>query len=148
MKVSTDIKESVLHKESINPKFKNSDFHHFHLFGNDSMGAYIPSHLHRIHHNPNNWDGMNGINFRAYNWLALEYCCEPLAEGERITKRCMNKLKKRIKSMESSTEMFCGILTEVEFEGIRTLKNASGLNWHDFILVSTGAVKKKDLKKK
>jgi len=30
---------------------------------------------------------------------------------------------------------------------LEPLKNASGLGWHDFILVSTGAVKKRDLKK-
>ena len=34
-----------------------------------------------------------------------------------------------------------------EEEKIQALKDASGLGWHDFILVSVGAVKKKDLKK-
>ena len=34
-----------------------------------------------------------------------------------------------------------------EQEKLEALKEASGLSWHDFILVSAGAVKKKDLKK-
>lgn len=31
---------------------------------------------------------------------------------------------------------------------LQKLKDESGLNWHDFILVSSGAVKKRDIKKK
>lgn len=46
--------------------------------------------------------------------------------------------------MKSLYERF----TDEEFETMQELKNASGLGWHDFLLVSTGAVKKRDLKKK
>jgi len=47
--------------------------------------------------------------------------------------------------MKSLYEKF----TDEEFEKMQALKEASGLkSWHDFLLVSTGAAKKKDFKKK
>lgn len=35
-----------------------------------------------------------------------------------------------------------------EFEDMKKKKDESGMTWHDFLLVSSGARKKRDLKKK
>ena len=149
----------------INKWFSGSHFHHFHLWNDTTLGAYIPKKVHRAtYHNSKTYAGMDETNVRVYNWLAEKYGAEPLAQDKRITHRSMNLLIEKINEVEPKAKFVKRergkaklvddgkirikvTFNDEEEEKIQALKDASGLGWHDFILVSVGAVKKKDLKK-
>jgi hypothetical protein len=74
IQAKSDLKKHARRKSwgvnPLNEYFDGAEFHHLHLFGDTSIGIWIPKELHKsIPHSSTTWHGMEEINDKAIKFL-------------------------------------------------------------------------------